>query len=427
MKPTIFIPYPSARDYREIALLADCLPYSVIFDTCTRGVLEYEIAKSVCAQAVADYIARGIESRVALCKRNDIKGVGYSSDYPGNPVSVLIAQQAGLIAPDPQLILTLHHKYYSRELQKRHVPHAIPDYALIHFDGTGKDTHGLTYPFFIKPVKSYLSMCAYAVHSQDHLHEILCDMEMPPMFIEPFNYLLERYCALPFDGYHMIAESFLHGDQVTLEGYIFNGKCTIVGITDSIMYPGTISFERFEYPSRMPVHIQERMEAITHQLIAGLKLDNTMFNIEFMYDQEKDLVSIIEVNPRMAHQFADLYEKVDGTNGYEIMLALAVGIEPVFKRGQGEFACAASFVMRVFENMRVVRMPTSQDIAKIQQEQTDARIELYAVEGACLDENDQDVQSYKYAIVNIGGKNHQDLTSRYEQCKDMLNIILKTP
>ena len=41
-----------------------------------------------------------------------------------------------------------------------------------------------------------------------------------------------------------------------------------------------------------------------------------MFNIEMMYDAATDRIGIIEINPRMASQFADLYEKVDGTNSY---------------------------------------------------------------------------------------------------------------
>ncbi len=413
------------RDLRELKLLEATLPYNIIFDRCSRGVLEYEIARAQDSNAVADLLRDGIDARVALCKRRGIGGVGYSNDYPGNPLSVLIAKQAGLIAPDPELILTIHHKYYSRQLQQQFVPEAVPDFEIFGFDGKGKEHLKLVCSFFIKPVKSYLSMGAHQVHSQDQLTDILDTMRMPPMFLEPFNYLLNTYSPRDFDGYYMIAESLLSGVQVTLEGYIFEGTCTIMGITDSIMYPGTISFERFEYPSSLSPRIQEKMEDITRRLIKGIGLDNTMFNIEFMYDQEKELVSIIEVNSRMAHQFADLYEKVDGTNGYQIMVDIAAGKEPSFKKGQGEFACAASCVLRTFQNMKVLEVPSRRELANIEEQFPDARIELYAVEGAYLHEQAQDSQSYRYAIINIGGNNQRDLLDRYVRCKEMLNIILE--
>ena len=69
----------------------------------------------------------------------------------------------------------------------------------------------------------------------------------------------------------------------------------------------------------------------------GLGFDNGIFNIEMMYDAEADRISIIEINPRMASQFADLYEKVDGTNSFSVLLDIAQGRTPRFTRRQGRF------------------------------------------------------------------------------------------
>ncbi len=424
VKKKVLIPYPSLRDMRELALLKNQLPYQIIFDTCSRGMLEYHIATATDRDNIAHLVSKGIADRVSQCKQSGIIGVVSSWDYPGNVLSVLIANEIGALGPDPELILMLHHKYYARELQKKLVPECIPEFALVGFDGHGVDDVPLPYPFFIKPVKAYRSMCAYAVHSAEQLHSLLHVMQMPPMFLEPFNYLLDHYSSLSHNAYYMIVESLLTGDQVTLEGYIFNGTITIMGITDSIMYPGTISFERFEYPSRFPESIQKRMECITKKLIGGLGLDNTMFNIEFMYDEQKDEISLIELNPRMAHQFADLYEKVDGTNGYQVLLDIAMGVEPTFKKGSGQYACAASCVMRTFKKMRVIRVPDEKELAQFKNQFPDARLELYAIAGAVFDDQGQDAESYKYAIINIGGYDRADLLDRYEKCKRMLPITL---
>jgi biotin carboxylase len=69
-----------------------------------------------------------------------------------------------------------------------------------------------------------------------------------------------------------------------------------------------------------------------------------------MYDAEADRVSIIEINPRMASQFADLYEKVDGTSSYTVLLDIARGRTPQFTRRQGRYGFAASIVLRSFED-----------------------------------------------------------------------------
>lgn len=422
MSKKIFIPYPSVRDVHEINLIKSGLPYKVIFDSCCRGLLEFRIGAAKDSAAIAQLIQKALIERFGLCNNQIVDGVVSPWDYPGSVIGSIIAKKNGLAGPDPELVLQLHHKYYSRQLQKKIVPDAVPDFALVGLDGNGVNTPSLPYPFFIKPVKAYCSMGAYIVHAHDQLCSILQSIELPPMFLEPFNYLLERYCSVSYNANYLIAESLLSGEQVTLEGFVFNGEVTIMGITDSIMYSGTISFARFEYPSRLSSAVQERMIAISKKLIKGVGLDNTMFNIEFMYDKQQNKISIIEVNPRMAHQFADLYEKVDGTNGYRILLDIAAGQEPQFKNGNGQYACAASCVMRTFEQARVVSMPDKRMLAKIKKQFPDVRIELSASSGQVLKKHD--VQSYKYAIVNIGADSWPELFDRYEKCKRMLGITL---
>jgi biotin carboxylase len=105
-----------------------------------------------------------------------------------------------------------------------------------------------------------------------------------------------------------------------------------------------------DYPSALPEDVQRRMADIAATVMPGLGFDNGLFNIEMMYDPESDVISIIEINPRMASQFADLYEKVDGTNSYAVLLDIALGRAPQFTRRQGRYAFASSIVLRSFED-----------------------------------------------------------------------------
>ena len=74
---------------------------------------------------------------------------------------------------------------------------------------------------------------------------------------------------------------------------------------------------------------------MARRLMGGLGFDNGLFNIEMIYDGREDRIAVIEINPRMASQFADLYEKVDGTNAYEVLLDIGTGVRPSPKRRQG--------------------------------------------------------------------------------------------
>ena len=103
------------------------------------------------------------------------------------------------------------------------------------------------------------------------------------------------------------------------------------------MYPGTNAFRRFEYPSAIPASLNARIEALTRQVIDAIGFDHGAFNVEFCYDPERDTLRVIEMNPRLASQLADLYTRVDGTNPYQLLLDLALGRVPQLEHGAGRF------------------------------------------------------------------------------------------
>ena len=214
--------------------------------------------------------------------------------------------------------------------------------------------------------------------------------------------MLQRYTGSGIGTRRLIAEGLLKGEQVTVEGFVHNGKASIMGVVDSVMFPGTLAFARFDYPSSLPDRVQQRMAEIAATLMPGLGFDNGLFNIEMMYDPDADLVSIIEINPRMASQFADLYEKVDGTNSYAVLLDIAQGRAPRFKRRQGRYAFAASIVLRSFEDRLVTALPSATDLDRLARDYPDIRARASRQGRAC-------------AFVRIAGR--EELSLRHRQSR----------
>ena len=67
----------------------------------------------------------------------------------------------------------------------------------------------------------------------------------------------------------------------------------VVGVVDAIYFPGSTSFQRFEYPSRLPQAIQDRMGAVAKKVMPGIGFDDGLFNIEFIYNAAADTVHIV--------------------------------------------------------------------------------------------------------------------------------------
>lgn len=131
----------------------------------------------------------------------------------------------------------------------------------------------------------------------------------------------------------MLAEELLNGHQFTVDGYIIGmDNVIILGMTDTIMHSNKVSYLRFDYPTNiLSLSIQERVKDICKRTIKGIELQNSLFNIEFYYNEKSNEIKIIEINPRQVGLFADMYEMIEGQNTYEIMMALSTGQISSFK------------------------------------------------------------------------------------------------
>ena len=367
-----------------------------------------------------------IASAARVIREERLDGVVASDDYPGSIVAAALAHELRLPGPSPEAVLRCQHKYYSRLAQRECVPEAVPEFDLVDPHALAASAARLDYPVFAKPVKSFFSLFARSVADAAALETLSLEAcEHLAGFVRPLEELLRRYTRLPLGGGYLLAERPLRGLQATIEGFVFEGEVGIVGVVDSIMFPGTTSFRRFEYPSALPAPVQARMTGIAARFVRHIGFDNGLFNIETMYDPHADTVHIIEVNPRMCPQFADLMEKVNGVNTYEILLAIAARRRPVVRRSGAPCRAAASIVGRVFEDKLVKRVPQASDLAILATRFPDARVKVLCREGHLLSEELQDGASYRYALLHLGGEDQAHVQARYEEALALLPFTLE--
>lgn len=276
-------------------------------------------------------------------------------------------------------------------------------------------------------MKSCCSVGAYQVDDVEALRELAPLATLPEAFFKPLNALLERHAGIPPGQSNVLAEGLLPGSQVTFEGYAFEGQVHSVGVVDSIMFPGTRVFERFEYLSALSQAVQEEMAKLAARVMEAIGFTHGQFNIEFCYDSEHKRLGLVEINPRMASQFADLYEKVDGFNSYSVLLDLALGRRPTLRHRAGPHAAAASCVLRRFEDALVLKEPSREELESIRQVHPDVRIEVLANVGECLSQQLQDACSFRYGIVNIGGRSREDVMTISNCCRQRLTFTFEQP
>jgi ATP-grasp domain len=304
----------------------------------------------------------------------------------------LVTRERGLPGPTPEALIACQHKPTSRERQREVAPEATPDFALL------GEQPPFDFPFFVKPVVGRLSQNAYRIDDPDDLlglHEM-----------DSYTTRYARIAALagadPEAVHGFIAEELLSGDEVTLEGYVHGGRITTIGVTDSVKYPGTFSFERFDYPSSLSEQCQDELADVASRVLPALGFDGGFFNVEF-FIPETGRAQIIEVNGRIASQFAPLVQGLHGRSTYDALLELACGEDPGWQTGLPD-GVAVSYVIRVFEDAFVEDVPDPED-----------GLELLVRPGLFLSEQGlNDAQSFRLAILYGFGETREEAV---ESCR----------
>jgi Carbamoyl-phosphate synthase L chain, ATP binding domain len=184
---------------------------------------------------------------------------------------------------------------------------------------------------------------------------------------------------------------------------------------------------RFDYPSKLPQNIQDRALDVATRFLKAIGYSHGLFNMEFFYDAETDKLTVIEFNPRMASQFADLYLRVDGVDLYAMALELAHGRDPSLLPHTAPTAqIATSAVYRVFDSMQthlqqtIPSMPTEVQLAALKTQFPDHTLLRFPKTSGSTARDFKWLGSYRYGILHLGGQSEVDLTERLTKASEIL-------
>jgi hypothetical protein len=360
-----------------------------------------------------------VEKMVARYRGRGLHAVVTSDEQFGPFLASLIAGRLGLAHTELAAVLTIQHKFYARQAFERIAPEANARFGLLRrgFDSPGEVP--LPYPLYVKPAKAAFSVLARRVDSFEELYRHTrfgrFERAIIERLVRPFGQVMRAHSSMTEDPFSMVVEEVAHGSQVTANGFAREGRVSLLGTVDSIMYPGTDQFQRFQYPSSLPAETLARIDALAARLIEGLGFRHGMFNIEMRIDPASGALRVIEINPRAAGQFYDLFERVDGYSPFDAMLALHCGDEPHLRRGEGRERHAASFVLRDLAGEGLGRWPSTRDIEALAARHPEGHVMVYRKRGADLAREMKWLGSYRYCVFNTGGTTLDEMFASFER------------
>ena len=384
--------------------------------------LLFDAIEDIRAQGVVAYTKQRIETlRSGVLRVDGIVGVNEMSCT----IASIIANAVGLTGPTLEAVLGCQNKYISRQRQQNAVPAHIPSFCLAK-EYLARSVLEQSYPRFTKPVRSRLSFGAHIVNSAQHMQATL---ERWQAHVEREN---KDYAALMahfgVDHEHLhtynefLCEELLVGRQVTLDGYVFEGAIHFFGVTASIFHPNTISFVRFDYPYSFDPILEDQVRHVAQLLVDELKLNNTLFNIEFKIDEDRQKVFVIEIHARLSFQFSSLIEKVTGYSPLHAMCAIACGIDPQQEArcAQPTFPLCSICVLRTEQNSRVLRRPSAQELDVVARQFPEVEVTVLVEAGKLLSDYIQDAHTFRYAFCSIPGADARDIARKRHAIEALL-------
>lgn len=367
---------------------------------------------------------RFVERVVRRYSRERLDAVVTSDEQFGPFLASLVAERLGLAHTPLEAVLIIQHKHYARLAFERIAPEANVPHGLIRRGFEREDEVPIPFPFYVKPAKAAFSVLARRVDSFAELHRHTrfgrFERAIIDRLVRPFGQVMQAHSVLREDPFSMVCEGIVRGRQVTANGFVQRGRVTLLGTVDSVMYPGTDQFQRFQYPSALPPEQLAAVDRLAVRLIEGLGFDHGMFNVEVRIDPASGQPRVIEINPRAAGQFYDLFERVDGFSPFEAMLALYLGEEPVLRHRQGTQRHAASFVLRDFSGEGLGRWPGRRELQRLRQRHPGVHAMFYPKRGADLAREMKWLGSYRYGVFNLGADSPREMFARFQRlCDDI--------
>ena len=380
------------------------------------------------ARLVGFDLERFVDRLARQAARGAYGAVVSHNEQFGALAAAMLAERMGWPGTAAAAVLACQHKVHARKLMAEACPEANVRFAPLDAEYGGPVPHGLEYPMFVKPVKAAFSVLARTVasHADLHTHTRFGAWELWVIrhLVEPFERVARQRLPDAGSAHRLMVEEPIHCRQYNLDGYVWNGAVREIGFVDSIMYPGTQCFMRFDVPSRLQNPVRARALDVAQRFLAAAGFTHGAFNMEFFHDEASGRLAVIEFNPRLASQFGDLYRRVGGRDPHELTLWLAHGRDPRdMPACAPQFGAASSMVYRTFPGTAPPPVPSGTQVARLNARFPDASLFTFPKDAAQIARDYKWLGSYRHGILHLGGRDADDLRVRCEEASRILGWV----
>ena len=242
-----------------------------------------------------------------ICQDEKIDGITTIASDTATITVNYVASRMGLISNPDEYSLICTNKHYMRQC---FMDSDIPSPKFTFVDDYGEyNISGFIFPLIVKPTDRSGSRGVEMVLDPVHLKEAI-----------------ERACKDSFE-HKAVIEEFVPGREISVESISFEGKHTILQVTDKVT-TGAPYFVELEHhqPSTLPSDIQMEVKNIVTKALNALHIRYGASHSELKIT-EKGEIKVIEIGARMGGDFigSNLVQLSTGYDFVEGVIEVALG------------------------------------------------------------------------------------------------------
>jgi diguanylate cyclase (GGDEF)-like protein len=274
--------------------------------------------------------------------RGSVNGIASDWGFPASVLVPILAARFGLPSASLEAVLKCEHSYWSRCEQAAVVPDQVPRFqAFDPFDDQVAEQLGLEPPYWIQSFESFRSDRIFPVHQPQDLHSALAQIRREESVLSAsFRWLLENF-EVPAEiaqiKENCVAEAMVGGTRCTFEGYVHDGKVQGQILSAIALGGPDSSFVcRDDQAGSLQPQVEPQVLAIARVLLKRFGLDQSLFKLEFFYNQRSGQIWLLEIAPRLSQGRAERFERAFGLSPLGVMVDLALGREPAARTPHGK-------------------------------------------------------------------------------------------
>jgi hypothetical protein len=333
-------------------------------------------------------------------------------------IASLFAEKYNLVGPKPKSIAKLQHKGVFLQLLNK----LGYDYQFILCTNNKNLKVPFSFPVFYKPVKAFLSVDSGIAQSKKELQKKLSEVfNSKRKYVDWFKPFFAQQLNNAPPTKSIIIQKLIQGKQYTADGFVCNNKIYITAITKSVMHPQFNSFQRFEFPAEINQQHKKKLKKIITSLTTTVDYNYAFFNVEFFISNNQ--IVLIEFNTRLSSQFLPLFKQKYADSYLKFLIDLSLGNKPLLKDKQHQNS-ASCCILRKKQNLFVKKTPSEKELKNLKNKYPQIiKVKVFAKENHLLSATLQDSYSFRYAELNIKGKDQQEVRQSYQEIEEKLKSL----